>query len=168
MRWGGVYVHNIEVMIDCEDVGSWNGVWLGLGMGCVRGEMRMKGEGRWLWWRIEQFHSLINISSQSNHTSSFWWSVSNSHSYSTRNNHCHKQPHSKSHKKGKREKDMEVWWMIVIVCGSVVQLGICDDFGKVWKHIGRQKQGIDGDGRGKWCDTDRNDVKIRVVCVIYD
>ena len=55
---------------------------------------------QWLWWRIEQFHSFINISSQSNHTSSSsWWSVSNSHSYSTRNNHCHKQPHSKSHKK---------------------------------------------------------------------
>ena len=70
--------------------------------------------------------------------------------------------------KEKGRKDMEVWWMIVIVCGSVVQLGICDDFEKVWKHIGRQKQGIDGDGREKWCDTDRNDVKIRVVCGIYD
>ena len=117
---------------------------------------------------VSQFDKhLITIKSHTSSSSS-WWSVSNSHSYSTRNNHCHKQPHSKSHKKKKGEKDMEVWWMIVIDCGSVVQLGICDDFEKVWKHIGRQKQGIHGDGREKWCDTDRNDVKIRVVCWIYD
>ena len=68
-------------MIDGEDVGSWNELWLGLGMGdvcerwdverfwwCIWWEMRMKGKGRWLWWRIEQFDSLINISSQSNNT----------------------------------------------------------------------------------------------------